>query len=270
MGDFTHEPYCDYGAPDCTSYHYFKITDIIKHEEYRKDKNKILHNDIALLRLDSRIQFNNKMQPVCLPNVHAKEPDGNTTLTVVGWGSTSVDRDRIAKRGVGIKVLTNSTICEYLDDGRLCAAVLPSKRNVPRTTCDGDSGGPLMQEWQKRRMVIEGIVSFLQGGSCLSNFFPTHYTRVRHYMNWLEEHMCMGDDCLTSTSIAERKFPTDCGVMSTLNGQTVPHQEYSWLATLMYEKEGYQFCVGSVINSRYVLTAASCVDRGWINKSGDM
>lgn len=268
MGDFTHEDCCDYGAPNCTSYHYFKITDIIKHKEYRKDKNKILHNDIALLRLDSRIQFNNKMQPVCLPNVNVKEPDNKTTLTVVGWGTTSINTDRIAKRSVGIKLQTDG--CEYSDDSRLCAAVLPSKGTVAKTTCDGDCGGPLMQEWQIRRMVIEGIVSFLQGGSCLTKFFPTHYTRVRHYMNWLEENMCMGDDCPTSTSIAERKFPTDCGSMSTLYGKTVQHQEYSWLATLMYEKEGYQFCVGSVINSRYVLTAASCVDQGWINKSGDL
>lgn len=270
MGDFTHKEYCDYGAPNCPFYQHFKVSAIIQHEEYNKDKNNILHNDIALLRLDTPIQFDNKTWPVCLPNVDPRGPYNNSILTVVGWGRTLVENDQIAKRAVGIRILTDHTVCEYAHESRLCAAVLSSQPNATRTTCDGDSGGPLMQQLDKRIMVIEGIVSFQQGATCPSNFFPTHYTRVRYHMKWIEENMRMDDDSPTSTSIAERKFPTDCGHISILNGETDQQHEYSWLATLMYKNEGYQFCVGSVINSRYVLTAASCVEKGWINKSGDL
>lgn len=44
--------------------------------------------------------------------------------------------------------------------------------------------------------------------------------------------------------------------------------EYSWTASLVYEKESE--CVGSVINSRYVLTSARCVDDVQIERVGEL
>lgn len=62
----------------------------------------------------------------------------------------------------------------------------------------------------------------------------------------------------------EFKFPTDCGFTEMypreqiFGGDVIQPDEYSWIASLRYGYEGANGCGGSVINSRYVLTAAHC------------
>lgn len=260
MGDFTQEPYCDYGAPNCSSYQFFGIEKIIWHENYRVDKDA-LHNDIALIRLNRAVQFGNKLQPVCLPTINVREPVSGDLLTVAGWGKAHIINETVAKRAVNVPVVTDPDLCQFKNESRICAGVVSNNIYRVKTSCKGDSGGPLMQQWRSQKMMIEGIVSFVRG-DCMNNFFATHYTRVRNYMSWIEENVGMRQNCPISTSLAERKFPSDCGYtpMYPKQGHDVRPDEYTWLAVLVYDKLVLIFpCVGSVINSRYVLTSAYCV-----------
>lgn len=273
MGDLTQEPYCDYGAPNCSSYQLFGIEHIKVHENYRWE-NHVLHNDIALIRLNRTIQFGNKFQPVCLPTINVREPINGTMLTVAGWGREQGLNEFVAKRAVDVPLVTDSDYCQYQDESRICAGVVSSNINYGKASCNGDSGGPLMQQWRRQKMMIEGIVSFIQGSSCINNYYATHYTRVRNYMSWIEENVYIRQDCPISTSLVDRKFPTDCGYtpMYPKKGHFVKPDEYtrSWLALLLYNHVDWiriEECVGSVINSRYVLTSAYCVDK---TKHGDL
>lgn len=294
MGDFSHEPYCDYGAAGCSSYQFFGIEDIIKHENNEMN-GKILNNDIALIRLNRTIQFDNKMQPICLPHANMTELVTGTMLTVAGWGKSYVENETyVAKRAVQAPLVTNAVACEFQSNTKMCAGVVSGLTSEAKTACAGDSGGPLMRQFEIRKMMIEGIVSFVQG-SCINDFFATHYTRVRYYLSWIAENVCMKQDCPTSTSIPKQKsiatvhdrpstntsvvhqiFPRECGYTpmypnAQISGDNlIQPDEFSWLAFLKYRSPTLGVCGGSVINSWFVLTAASCVTGEHVSSYGGL
>lgn len=63
---------------------YYAIEKWINHEKWNQPK---LANDIALIRLNETIEFNDRVQPIKLSSEEI--PDG-TTLELTGWGSTNV------------------------------------------------------------------------------------------------------------------------------------------------------------------------------------
>lgn len=53
-------------------------------------------------------------------------------------------------------------------------------------TFQGDSGGPLMLLDSDERWKVIGIVSWGRRGC--NPKFPTAFTRVNHYLDWIKEH----------------------------------------------------------------------------------
>lgn len=72
---------------------------------------------------------------------------------------------------------------------------------------------------------------------------------------------------LKSYELQSYKYPQDCGVTPYRNngfvvgGKEILPDEFSWMASLEYKNRPNDVgaCAGSVINFRYVLTAAHCV-----------
>lgn len=77
--------------------------------------------------------------------------------------------------------------------------------------------------------------------------------------------------------VNELKFPTKCGntplypTPQIVGGSKDQPDEYSWLAALRYGNASiFAICGGSVINSRYVLTAAHCVTGYKVKNAGGL
>lgn len=59
-----------------------KVKRVVRHRSF---DSRTLYNDVALLTLDSPVQFNSNVRPICLPR--SNEHFGGSYGTVIGWGS---------------------------------------------------------------------------------------------------------------------------------------------------------------------------------------
>lgn len=146
----------------------------IVHERYNPSTHV---NDIALLRTRSPIT---RGRAISLP---AREANFYGTAVVSGWGTTSEG----GRRSYDL-LATNLDI----QPDSICTRIYRSRYRVPemvcagameggRDTCQGDSGGPLAQSG-----TLVGITSF--GRGCARQRTPGVYTRVSHYIDWIQCH----------------------------------------------------------------------------------
>ncbi|KAH8361637.1 hypothetical protein KR084_011812, partial [Drosophila pseudotakahashii] len=137
----------------------------------RNDRNT---NDIAVIRLKTRLQLGDSVKPIPLAD---EDPKDGTSALVSGWG-------RIKYQGSVPKTLLKVTVnivdrreCSasygYIARDQICAAA-PGK-----DSCQGDSGGPLVSDGK-----LVGIVS--TGNGCAHPYFPGIYVNVARIRPWIE------------------------------------------------------------------------------------
>ncbi|XP_054259697.1 venom protease-like [Macrosteles quadrilineatus] len=160
----------------------------IPHPNYRSSGKT---DDIAVVRLKTQVQFNDFIQPICLPSTSYFR---STSLTgqkpyVAGWGA-------LFFRGPSTKALqqvdvsiTAENVCRnayssqrgaVIDNRVLCAS------NPGKDACQGDSGGPLMLGRDDTFYLI-GVVSY--GKNCADPQYPGVYTRVSSFINWINNNL---------------------------------------------------------------------------------
>ncbi|KAG7205829.1 hypothetical protein KM043_007770 [Ampulex compressa] len=144
-------------------------------------------NDIALLRLETPVVFSDYVRPVCLPQA---EPRSGTMCTVTGWGQLfeigrifpdtlqevqlpliSTEECRRKTLFLPLYRITSGMLCAGLKDGG-------------RDACLGDSGGPLVCSGSNNKYTLHGITS--NGYGCARPGRPGVYTKVHHYLPWIE------------------------------------------------------------------------------------
>lgn len=177
---------CDYGTKSCTHYQQFGIEEIKVHGQYSASKSIV--NDIALIRLDRAIVFGPRLMPICLPfgKNNIPEPPVNSELTVAGWHLDVDTNDSPGKTYVSTTIWEADKCSIPFFDNKKHICVVESGKSI----CNGDSGEPLMNQFQPRRFCLEGIVSYgIQ--NCNQSNTPGVYTRVRSYERWLRRNIKM-------------------------------------------------------------------------------
>ncbi|XP_078509269.1 transmembrane protease serine 9-like [Lissotriton helveticus] len=153
--------------------------------------------DIALLELETPVQFTSYILPVCLPAPSAQFPAG-MNCWVTGWGSTQ-DGVSLSSPQTLQEVqlpLIDPTTCDnmyhtgsgvnqrykFIKYDMICAGYPQGQRD----SCQGDSGGPLVcklgSSW-----FLAGVVSW--GYGCALPNRPGVYTLVTAYDAWIKQHV---------------------------------------------------------------------------------
>ncbi|KAI8035906.1 hypothetical protein M5D96_011337 [Drosophila gunungcola] len=159
-----------------------KVAEVITHPKYNA---RNYDNDIAIIKLDEPVEFNEILHPVCMPTPGRSFKGEHGIVT--GWGALKVggptsdtlqevqvpilSQDECRKSRYGNKI-TDNMLCGGYDEGG-------------KDSCQGDSGGPLhIVASGTREHQIAGVVSWGEG--CAKAGYPGVYARVNRYGTWIK------------------------------------------------------------------------------------
>ncbi|EZA56166.1 chymotrypsin-2 [Ooceraea biroi] len=153
------------------------------HEKYNRSNSWI--NDIALLKLQTKFTYNNLVGPVVLPKQNLFVRAGAKAV-VSGYGRLWHNGPRTKELNLVTIQIADMTYCKSMykkhsrniyNTAHLCA----NEPTVEKGSCKGDSGGPLTVNGE-----LVGLVSWSY--RCSHTEYPSVYTRVPSYVNWIKLH----------------------------------------------------------------------------------
>jgi len=165
------------------------VAEVIVHPSWDPSR---FRNDIALLRLDSGIEFNSRVQPVALPTGldAAQWPPRGTAARISGWGATSFGAPASNVLRVGdLEVLggpADAACGSYGGDFDTSVEICAGRSDASVDACQGDSGSPLVATVDGTP-VLAGITSV--GFECARVGYPGIYTRVTTFLSWMQEYL---------------------------------------------------------------------------------
>ncbi|XP_058800150.1 serine proteinase stubble-like isoform X2 [Phymastichus coffea] len=143
--------------------------------------------DLALVRLETPLNFAPHISPICLPASDELLVGENATVT--GWGRLSEGGTLPSVlQEVSVPIVSNDK-CKsmFLKAGRhefipeifLCAGYETGGQD----SCQGDSGGPLQVRGKDGRYFLAGIISW--GIGCAEANLPGVCTRISKFVPWI-------------------------------------------------------------------------------------
>jgi len=161
----------------------FEATEHFAHEDWSQI---LIRNDIGLIKLPEKIEFNEIIRPVCLPSYSDVEDKfAGLDAPASGWGKPTDSATSISPelREVTTRTITNLA-CVFelfqISKNNICISGAEGK-----STCNGDSGGPLHKVMDNGRMKQIGITSFGLAFGCELGLHAA-FTRTTSYLEWIE------------------------------------------------------------------------------------
>ncbi|KAJ8925825.1 hypothetical protein NQ315_009676 [Exocentrus adspersus] len=163
---------------------------------HRYDDDKII-NDYGLIELKTPAEFNEYVQPICLPPAEMDhESCIGKWVSIAGFGRINTNPVEYADKLQYITApIINRKVCNHvyskynkkLTDTQFCIGH-PKEKD----SCNGDSGGPAIMSMNldgRRRDYLIGVVSY---GRPVCGTSPSVYTDVSRYVNWTMEKLYFG------------------------------------------------------------------------------
>ncbi|RNA33932.1 Chymotrypsinogen B, partial [Brachionus plicatilis] len=152
--------------------------------------NSINPNDIAILAIDSMLNFSPLVFSVTIPSTLDPSAIFGQTVTTLGWGVNELGGLSSQLMSTTLTVLNGTPLqssCQGYDNDYYCVQDLSGTSS---NVCFGDSGGSLVS-FEKNRWTFYGITSFVfvdSNGNCL-NTAPSFFAMVPRLSNWLNGHI---------------------------------------------------------------------------------
>ena len=160
----------------------YTAAEIIQHPDYNSNT---YNNDIALIRLDNPIQFDNNVQPVllvCDQQVQLGVENVGQTSWITGWGEdegTANNPNQLQVVDVPITETSN-----YGGNQIDADMIMAGFSNGGYDSCQGDSGGPMVVLATDEETYLQvGVVSW--GYGCAEAGYPGVYSRVSYFLDWI-------------------------------------------------------------------------------------
>ncbi|XP_066579290.1 serine protease 27 [Amia ocellicauda] len=164
-------------------------------------------SDVALVQLDSPVEYTDFILPVCLPDPSVLFSD-TMDCYVTGWGQTT-QGGSLANiiQEVQLPIISLSTcqqmyqtpVAGYDTMSILSDMICAGFQDGGKDACQGDSGGPLVCSMVNNTWVQAGVVSFGEG--CAIANRPGVYARVTSFSSWVQSY-------LTDITLVGRAAPT--------------------------------------------------------------
>ncbi|KAL5291023.1 hypothetical protein ACFFRR_010436 [Megaselia abdita] len=158
--------------------------DIITHADYN---DKTLLNDIALIKLPSKVALSNYIQTIALPaRATTYSSYAGDAVVASGWGRTSDAAAGITNtlQFVDLKVLDQTACAKPYKKGLVQPSNICVVTQGGHSTCQGDSGGPIVT--RQGAKVLVGVTSFGSASGCEKNI-PAVFTRTTSYLPWIKQ-----------------------------------------------------------------------------------
>lgn len=160
-----------------------KAVEWITHPDWNR---RTMHQDLALVKLDSPVEFNDCIGSVCLPT---RDVTPGESCWITGWGTlSSGGRTPDILQEVEVDIISNEDCTskyDYeesaIDSSMICAQGKNSKGTTD--ACQGDSGGPLVCNGTDGSWAIYGATSW--GYGCASPVYPGIWSRVHAELDWI-------------------------------------------------------------------------------------
>ncbi|KAH8324517.1 hypothetical protein KR074_009276 [Drosophila pseudoananassae] len=148
-----------------------RVSKILLHEDY--DENTVA-NDVAVLRLESRLTLNASVRAIPLAY---KVPRTADSARVSGWGAIGYQMPASSTLLAADVAIVDQDQCNRAYGG-LIQNVMICASSPGKDSCQGDSGGPLVSGGK-----LVGIVSF--GNGCANPNYPGVYANVAKLRSWI-------------------------------------------------------------------------------------
>lgn len=151
----------------------YAVAETFAHEKYGS-----FQNDIALIKLQDKLEFSEGVQPIELNTV---ELPVDTPVIISGYGRIGDGQPISEQLKYNTAFVESKEICRSLT-GLSGKGLICFKSPADNGACNGDSGGPAAHNDK-----LVGVANFVLQGC--GTQYPDGYAEVAYYVDWINEIM---------------------------------------------------------------------------------